>query len=143
MPDPGRIGGSDLSGKRVLIVEDEPLVAMDMEAELASLGLDVIGPVSTVASAARAIDETPLDAALLDANLHGEPVERIAEALTRKGVPFAFATGYGREALPVAFRGAPVLAKPFDNQRLAAMLVRLLAPREEQSAVIPLRPRAR
>ena len=143
-PVPAPVGEENrLRGKRVLIIEDEPLVAMDMEAELASLGVDVVGPVSTVAEAEAMIESSALDAALLDANLHGTPVQRLAEALEARSVPFAFATGYGRAALPEAFRGAPVLAKPFERRQLVETLVRLLAARHDSSTVVQLRPRGR
>jgi two-component sensor histidine kinase/CheY-like chemotaxis protein len=139
-----------LRGRRVLLVEDEPLVALDMEAELQALGLEVIGPASSVAAAERLIAERACDAALLDANLHGQSVERLAAALRAKGVPFAFATGYGREALPEAFRDVAVLAKPFDAARVAATLRALLAGggaggdtgRPARGRIVSLRPRA-
>jgi CheY-like chemotaxis protein len=64
------------------------------------------------------IESHELDAALLDGNLHGQPVDEIAAALTRHNVPFMFVTGYGRAGLPQAFRAAPVLAKPFQQQQM-------------------------
>ena len=99
--------------------------------------------VSTVEDAIRTIENMALDAALLDANLHGKPVERIAEALSKRAIPFAFATGYGRDALPEAFRKVPILAKPFDGRRLGAVMLGLLEPSPGGSAVIPLRSRSR
>lgn len=144
-PTPGvarpasRVG--ELAGRRVLLVEDEPLVAMDMEEELLSLGLEVIGPASNVESAERLIAEAEFDIALVDANLHGRSADRVAAALARKRVPFAFATGYGREALPEAFRDVPILAKPFDSARLVSILLEL-SPARRPAGVIPLRPAA-
>ncbi|MDN3721862.1 HWE histidine kinase domain-containing protein [Roseibium salinum] len=90
--------GSARHGKRILIVEDEPLIAMELESTLASHGFEVVGPASHVESAIRLIGQERLDAALLDANLGGKPVTDVAEALAEKGVPFAFGTGFGREA---------------------------------------------
>jgi len=115
-----------LAGKRVLIIEDEPLIAMELEFELAGAGCRVIGPVATAHEAARLIEEQPLDLALLDANLAGQPVGRLAKALAARDVPFAFATGYGRDALPSEFRDRPLLAKPFGRAQALAMLVSLL-----------------
>ena len=123
----GRVASSDLDGMRILLIEDEPLVAMELEAQLTSLGAEVIGPAGTVERARRLIVENSAHAALLDANLGGRPVDDLAAALTHKGIPFAFATGYGREALPREFQKAPVLSKPFDRTQLLAILQALLA----------------
>ena len=135
-------GGVDrLRGLRVLLVEDEPLVALDIEAELLELGLEVVGPASTVGMAEQIVAERGFDLALLDANLNGESVEQLAAQVAALGVPFAFATGYGREALPPAFRDAPLLAKPFDRARLRATLDELLDRGAREDRVVPLRPR--
>lgn len=128
-------------GKRVLLIEDEPLVAMEIEEELKSRGWIVLGPASHVEAARRLIAQETFDAALLDANLRGHPVDELAAALARKGVPFAFATGCGRGALPAAFRDADMLAKPFDPTRLVAVIERLLSRVEQAPTVVPLRPR--
>lgn len=130
-----------LRGKRVLLVEDEPLVALDMEEEISALGVKVVGSASTVNAALRLIEEVEFDAALLDGNLHGHSADRVAAALAGKGIPFAFATGYGREALPPAYRDVPVLGKPFDSVRLAATLVGLMAAEPHEAEIVPLRGR--
>jgi PAS domain S-box-containing protein len=130
-----------LAGRRVILVEDEPLVAMEMEARLIDAGCIVLGPAATVDAAARLIAEGAADAALLDGNLHGRPVDELAAALARAGVPFSFVTGYGREALPAAFRDAPLLAKPFRPEQLIATVDALLAPSDAKAAVVPLRRR--
>jgi PAS domain S-box-containing protein len=109
-----------LAGKRVIVIEDEPLVAMDLESSLAAAGCEVAGTAGTVAEARTLCASAPCDAALLDVNLGGQPVEELAAALTRRNIPFAFVTGYGREALPPGFRDALVLAKPFDQTGLVA-----------------------
>ena len=116
-----------LNGKRILLVEDEPLVAMDIEAELIASGCEIVGPAESVETALRLIESTPCDAALLDANLAGDPVDEVAAALVRGGIPFAFATGYGRGALPPAFRDAAILTKPFHRNQLVAVLEGLLS----------------
>jgi PAS domain S-box-containing protein len=115
-----------LRGKRVLIIEDEPLLSMDMEASLAEAGCEVRGPVGTIAKAKQLIAGTDFDAALLDANLAGESVEELAVALTQRNIPFAFVTGYGREALPEGFREAILLGKPFSKEQLRAVVQALL-----------------
>lgn len=128
-----------LNGKRVLLVEDEPLVAMEMESELTSLGLEVIGPAMNIEKAKRMIAENAVDIALVDANLGGRSAEEIAACLTRRGIPFAFATGYGREGLPEQFRNAALLAKPFDLGRLMEIVSDLLSRREGSSRVVSMR----
>jgi PAS domain S-box-containing protein len=138
---PVKSAAADLNGKRILLVEDEPLIAMEMESELIALGIEVVGPATHVASAQRMIAEDSFDAALIDANLNGKSAEEIAAALARKRVPFAFATGYGREALPERFRDAAMLAKPFDPERLEAIVCDLLAGRNDSSNVVNLAPR--
>src|SRR5262249_3262973 len=72
-----------------------------------------VGAAATLERAKRLIEESDCDAALLDVNLAGQPVDELATLLTRKNRPFAFVTGYGRDALPSGFRGAVVLGKPF------------------------------
>jgi PAS domain S-box-containing protein len=117
---------SELQGRRVLLVEDEPLVAMDLEAQLAEAGVTVVGPAPTVAAAKRLLAKEPLDAAVLDANLAGASVAEVAAALDEKGTPFLFATGYGPEGLPGDFRDRPVLTKPIPTADLLGTLRILL-----------------
>ena len=114
-----------LTGKRILIVEDEPLIAMALSDDLADLGCGVVGPAHTLAHAQALIVSESFDGALLDGNLSGARVDEIAAALTQKGAPFAFVTGYGREALPAGFRHAPVVEKPFTRAQIADALATL------------------
>jgi len=107
-----------LHGKRILLIEDEPLVAMDVESTLTAAGCKVVGQAATLERAKQLIEESDCDAALVDVNLAGQPVDELATLLTRKNRPFAFVTGYGREALPAGFRGAVVLGKPFGADQL-------------------------
>jgi PAS domain S-box-containing protein len=111
-----------LKGKRVLLVEDEPLLSMDMEASLLEMGCGVIGPAGTLAKAKQLIAGSGFDAALLDANLAGQPVDELAVILTQGNIPFAFVTGYGREALPRGFQEARVLGKPFSKSQLRSVV---------------------
>lgn len=112
---------SGLAGKRVLVVEDEPIVAMMVEDMLIDMGAEVIGPASTLERAIALVEEQPLDAALLDVNLGEKRSNEVAALLHRRGVPFIFATGYG-DAGMAAFAEAPVLQKPYREAQLAAML---------------------
>ncbi|HHX90439.1 MAG TPA: PAS domain S-box protein [Paracoccus sp.] len=122
----GREGARALEGKRVLIVEDEFIIAMDIEATLHAEGCTVLGPAITVEQALVQIYSHSLDLAILDANLRGKSVEPVAEALAGKGVPFVFATGYGAEALPAGWGDHTFLGKPFGSAQLVAALRALL-----------------
>ncbi|PWT86461.1 MAG: histidine kinase [Proteobacteria bacterium] len=122
-PDGDRLS---LTGKRVLLIEDEPLVAMDIEAILRAAGCDIIGPAGNIREAKRLIDEGDYDIALVDANLEGHPVDEIAALLSSNDCPFAFVTGYGREALPSGFRDALLVPKPFSHDQLLTTVKFLL-----------------
>ena len=139
---PAQDNPSDLlKGKRVLVVENEPLIAMDLESSLMAAGCKVIGPAGTFEEAKLLVDGVNFDVALLDVNLSGRPIDEIAAALSRKNVPFAFATGYGRKALPQAFQEAVILQKPFNHDELLAVVEVLLYLRQQDSDIIPLRRR--
>lgn len=116
-----------LRGCRVLVVEDEFIVALDEAAVLEEEGCLVLGPAATVDQAIVHIASTHLDLAVLDANLNGRSVERIAEALAAKGVPFLFASGYGPESLPRGWGTHPLLEKPFSGPQLIKALLDLAA----------------
>ena len=108
---------------RVLVVEDEFLIALEVEQMLARLGCIVVGPAPTVARALALIAREPPGFAILDVNLGRERTTPVAEALLARGIPFALATGYDRHQLPEpAFRDIPLLGKPLDPHRLAAAL---------------------
>ena len=115
-----------LAGNRILVVEDEPLVAMDIMAGLEEAGAEVIGPAGTPEEALRLIEDLSIDAALLDGNLRGRRVDDIAAALTRRKIPFAFVTGYGNGSLPLPFRHAAIVSKPFSREQLIAAAVQLV-----------------
>jgi two-component sensor histidine kinase len=109
-----------LSGKRILLIEDETLIAFELAAILEDAGATLLGPAPTIASALEMIGTTDIDGALLDGNLQGDPVDSIATALTNKAIPFLFVTGYGSENLPAAFDHIGIVSKPFDTQHLLA-----------------------
>ena len=120
-------GTSALIGKRILVVEDEPLLAMDIAGQLEDAGAEVIGPAADVVEALGLIERYRFDAALLDANLDGTPVDAIAASLAARQVPFVFVTGYGRESLPDAFGDVDLLPKPFNIGQLLAAAGKLVA----------------
>ena len=108
---------------RILVVEDEALIAMDLEWTLRERGCEVVGPVATLDEAVRAAaTEQPLDGAVLDVNLGRERVFPVADVLAARGVPFLFLTGYEREILPARHRGHAVLAKPYRAEHLVRLL---------------------
>ena len=103
-----------LTGRRVLIVEDESLVAMLLETILEDMGCTPVGPASNIDDGlALVADSEHLDAALLDVNVAGRQVFPVAEALKARGVPFVFSTGYGEGGLPDEWRGQSTIQKPF------------------------------
>jgi CheY-like chemotaxis protein len=104
--------------QRMLIAEDEALVAIMMEDIVAELGWSVIGPFAKAADALAAAEAEDIDAAILDINLGGESVYPVADALMRRGVPFVFTTGYGAESIDRRFATAPILHKPIDRKML-------------------------
>lgn len=118
-----------LDGMRVLLVEDEALVAMLIEDMLEALGCAVVGLASTVEDALHKIPSLAFDVAILDVNLNGAESFSVAFALARADAPFLFSTGYGVRAIPDAFRGIPVLGKPFTTADLEQTLASVLAAR--------------
>ncbi|WP_108501467.1 response regulator [Paracoccus indicus] len=118
---------ASLSDCRVLLVEDEPLVALDLRYELEDAGATVVAVARTVAEALEKIRSNHVDIALLDGNLKGEPVHDVAALLTQRGVQFCFVSGYGREHLPEGYDQAPLIEKPFRPDMLRSILTGLLA----------------
>jgi CheY-like chemotaxis protein len=116
-----------LPGLRVLIVEDEALVALQLEDMLADLGCAIIGPASRVGQALDLLGRQTVDAAVLDLNVGGELVYPVADALAHRGLPYIFATGYGASGVAMPYRRRPVLQKPFLQSDLRkAMLTSLM-----------------
>lgn len=116
-----------LQGRRVLVIEDESLVAMLLETILDDMGCSVVGPESNIDDGLRsAIHEATLDAALLDVNVAGREVFPVAEALKTRGVPFVFSTGYGEAGLPEHWRGHPTIQKPFTEAAIREALMKAM-----------------
>jgi two-component sensor histidine kinase len=118
---PAPPGAANISGLRILIVEDALLLALELEAGLAEAGASVAGSAADVEEGLR-MARLPLDAAVLDANLNGESVLPVAEALAARGVPFVFATGYGDAKFAPQGFNAPLIKKPYDVTQIAAAL---------------------
>jgi CheY-like chemotaxis protein len=139
---------SPLCGSRVLLVEDEMIVAWLLQDMLAELGCVVVGPAATVGQALAMIDAQAVDVALLDVNLNGEMSYPVADALVARGVPFVFSTGYDKDRLLESYRTVPVLQKPYHHSELSDALARLVISKEPGVAsaraavasALPLRP---
>ncbi|MBZ9673105.1 response regulator [Mesorhizobium sp. ESP7-2] len=110
-----------LSGTRVLLVEDESVIAMMVEDFLTDLGVTVIGPATSINAALELVSTAQIDAAVLDLNIRGELSERVADALRLRRIPMVCATGYGEGAAEFA-RGAPIIDKPYSKDKLATAL---------------------
>lgn len=116
-----------IAGRRVLVVEDESLVAMLLETILEDMGCVPVGPAATVEEGLQlASGGEPVDAALLDVNVAGKQVFPIAEALRARGVPIVFSTGYGEGGLPDEWRGQPTLQKPFTEAAVRDALMKAM-----------------
>lgn len=108
---------------RILVVEDQPLIALDLEDLLVSRGYTVLGPKASVAEALECLTRTSPHAALLDIDLQGETSFEVGRELKRRGVPFVFATGTADlDALPQDLAGAPVILKPWNVDDIVSFL---------------------
>jgi len=116
-----------LTGRNILIVEDESLVAMLLETILEDMGCATVGPISNIDDALKLLaDNVPLDGALLDVNVAGREVFPVAAALQARNIPFVFSTGYGEGGLPDEWRGLPVIQKPFTEAAVHDALIKAL-----------------
>ncbi|MGI4794609.1 MAG: response regulator [Janthinobacterium lividum] len=111
---------TSLAGLRILVVEDDMMIALHVEEALRDFGCIVIGPVGRLDVALQLASVEVFDAAILDVTIRGGQVFPVAERLMSRGIPFVFASGYGDWALPDAFRNQPRLTKPFTIRDLEA-----------------------
>lgn len=111
---------------KILVVEDEFLVAMELESILVAGGHEVLGPVSTVVAALEMLEQCRPDAAVLDVNLRGEAVTPVVQSLRQMDVPFVLATAYRSDDLPDALRGTVNMGKPVDARSVIATLQKML-----------------
>jgi CheY-like chemotaxis protein len=125
--------GTELTGLRILVVEDTLLIADMIVEELEVVGCEAVGPASRVESGLALAVAERLDGALLDVNLNGEMCFPIADALAQRGVPMAFLTGYGEATLPPAFQHLPRLAKPFRVDELTSLVRSQFARRRSEA----------
>lgn len=118
---------SELSGRRVLVVEDEVMVSWVLEDMLAELGCEVVGPAARVSQALAIVEAETFDLAVLDVNLNGQKSFAIADALVARGVPFVFSTGYNKDGIPDTYKVFPMMQKPYDRANLSLALVSLMS----------------
>jgi DNA-binding response OmpR family regulator len=110
---------------RILVVEDEMLVAMLLEDTIGDLGHKVVGPAMRVETALSVLESEPIDFAILDINIAGKLSFPIADRLRELAVPFIFASGYGVDGLIDGYRDVAILQKPFSPDQIAAALLHL------------------
>ena len=123
------LAGVNLSGKRVLLLEDQMLIAMDLEQILEEAGVTVVATLTSSRDAIAYLSSNDIpDAAILDVNLGEETSEQVAEQLLSRGVPFLFATGYGDGgAIAGTFPEVPVVRKPYARETILTQLEKLLS----------------
>lgn len=112
------LSADGLAGRRILIVEDDPFIALALEEMLSEHGLIVAGAAKNVASALHLAASERLDIALLDVNVGPEKIDPVADLLARRDCPFVFTTGYGRAGLPEAHATRAIVEKPFYTDEL-------------------------
>ena len=114
-----------MTGTRVLVIEDEFVVGLEIRSVLSEAGFEVVGPAATVPDALRHVRCGDFDAAVVDCNLGGQSTEEIGAALADRETPFVVLTGYSRESVPLSLASARFMEKPFDSRVLVDTVRRL------------------
>jgi CheY-like chemotaxis protein len=127
-----------LSGRRVLVVEDEMMVLLLIEDMLSELGCESVTTAATVDQALALMDGRVFDVAMLDVNLNGQKSYPVADALAARHVPFVFATGYSDHVTRDGYPGRPVLKKPFKFEALVDILGQLACHERVAAAIAPV-----
>jgi CheY-like chemotaxis protein len=117
-----------LAGARLLVVEDDYLIALDLSQSLEELGVEVVGPAGSLSQALALVgsEGDTLNAALLDINIHDERVYPVADALAAQRIPFIFLTGYDRQIVPERYANVARFEKPVDTAVLPQILTKML-----------------
>ncbi len=115
---------SRLHGRRVLIVEDEYMLASDLARGFAKAGIDIVGPTGSLAKAIQLLKDGGVDGAVLDIKLSDKQVYPLADTLIERGTPIVFVTGYDAGAIPARFSGVPLCEKPVDTLKVIEALSR-------------------
>jgi CheY-like chemotaxis protein len=113
---------ADSVGKRVLVVEDEPMIRLLLDDMLTDLGYSMAAEAGRLDEALTVIKEGGFDLAILDVNLNGQPITPVVDVLLERGVPFVFVSGYARRGIPAEHSEVPLLQKPFQADGLARAL---------------------
>jgi CheY-like chemotaxis protein len=124
----------DLTGLKVLVVEDNGLEALAMEAVLKAAEVEVVGVVATVQKALALAANAEMDAVLLDVNLHGEMAYPVADRLLARGIPFVLVTGYAAREIPMRYFSHALCSKPWSAERLLKHLSQAVAAARSRSA---------
>lgn len=119
-----------LAGRRILIVEDSPVVAPFCAEVLDDLGCSVIGPAPNMAAARKLLDEEQIDAAIMDVHIRGERVFPLCDLVAAKGIPFVLSSGYADWAMPEKWEDRPRLPKPYTIDEVEQALNALFAQSE-------------
>lgn len=124
----GAAAEDSIAGRRVLVVEDEALIAMALEDILLDLGCEVVGPASSVDAALAYSEKDDLDGALLDINVRGTLIYPVADRLMKRGVPVVLCSGYAMtSAIPPPYNALPQIAKPYNPAMVRSTLVEAFA----------------
>ena len=111
-----------MRGRSILVVEDDYMIAQDVQSDLESAGAAVVGPVPSVSEALQLIESQTIDAAVLDVNLGEERSFPVAEALEERAIPFLFATGYNSADIPDQWQHATIVTKPLRMHAVQRLL---------------------
>lgn len=114
--------GTTGAGKRVLVVEDEPMIRLLLDDMLADLGYTMAAEAGRLDEAVAMAKDGEFDVAILDVNLNGQPITPVVDVLVARRVPFVFVSGYARRGIPEAHSHIPLLQKPFQADGLARAL---------------------
>ena len=117
----------DLKGRRILIVEDSPVLAPFTVDLLEEIGCTVVGPAPNMAAARELVETGGFDAALMDVHIRGEKVFPLCEILSARGVPFVLTSGYADWQVPEKWEGSPRLQKPYSIEQVEDVLTRALS----------------
>jgi CheY-like chemotaxis protein len=123
---PAQAAASDLANRRILVVEDSPVVAQASEDMLADMGCAVVGPATNMAAALQLSGEEAIDGAIVDINIRGGKAYPVMKILEQRGIPFLLTSGYADWSMPEEWQGRPRLAKPYTPNMLREALLRLL-----------------
>jgi CheY-like chemotaxis protein len=116
------LNGKTDAGRRVLVVEDEPMIRLLLDDMLTDIGYTMAAEAGGLDEAISVAKQGEFDLAILDVNLNGQPITPVVDVLVKRGVPFVFVSGYARRGIPEEHCNAPLLQKPFQADGLARAL---------------------